>query len=61
MDDDNGVQLAAYHPGNTQMAFPTPDPSRVNPQPSTAPAQQLQNAVRGLFFQKPLPVKPDQR
>lgn len=52
MADDN-VQLAAYHPGNSQMAFPTPDPSRINPQPSNVPAQKLRDAVGGLFFMKP--------
>lgn len=57
MDDDD-VQLAAYHPGNSQMAFPTPDPSRVNPQPSNVPAQKLRDAVGGLFWMKPSSQQP---
>lgn len=51
MDDDSNIQLAAYHPGN-QQAFPTPLPPAM-PQPTNKPAQQLRDAVGGLFWMKP--------
>lgn len=57
MDDDNGVQLAAYHPGNTQMAFPTPIPPPA-PRPTDVPAQKLRDAVGGIFWQKPSQQQP---
>jgi len=56
-DDDSNIQLAAYHPGNSQQAFPTPIPPPT-PQGTNVPAQKLRDAVGGLFFQKPSPPPP---